>query len=48
MRPLIAIPCQADYRESSGRPIYCNNSAYIRAIDFAGGIPVLIPLVDDA
>ena len=47
MRPLIGIPCQADYREGSGRPIYCNNRTYVHAIENAGGVPVLIPMLND-
>src|SRR5216684_8271379 len=47
MRPLIGIPSQADYREGSGRPIYCTNRAYVHAIESAGGVPVLIPMVND-
>ena len=47
MRPLIGIPCQADYREGSGRPIYCNNRSYVHAIEHAAGVPVLIPMVND-
>ena len=47
MRPLIGIPCQADYREGSGHPIYCNNRSYVHAIEHAGGVPVLIPMVND-
>ncbi len=47
MRPLIGIPCQADYREGSGRPIYCNNRSYVQALEHAGGVPVLIPMVND-
>ena len=47
MRPLIGIPSQADYREGSGRPIYCTNRTYIHAIESAGGVPVLIPMVNE-
>ncbi len=47
MRPLIGIPCQADYREGSGRPIYGNNRTYVHALENAGGIPVLIPMLND-
>lgn len=47
MRPLIGIACHADFRQESGRPIYCNNRAYSHAIEQAGGIPVLIPFLDD-
>ena len=46
-RPLIGIPAQADFRQGSGRPIYCNNRAYVHAVERAGGVPVLIPLLDD-
>jgi putative glutamine amidotransferase len=47
MRPLIGIPCHADFRAGTGRPIYCNNRAYVHAVESAGGVPVLIPLLDD-
>ncbi len=47
MCPLIGIPAQADFREGSGRPIYCNNRAYVHAIEHAGGVPVLIPMLHD-
>lgn len=47
MRPLVGIPCQADFREGSGRPIYCNNRAYAHAVEDAGGIPVFIPMLND-
>jgi putative glutamine amidotransferase len=47
MRPIVGIPCQADFRERSGRPIYGNNRTYIHAVESASGIPVLIPLLHD-
>ncbi len=47
MRPLIGIPCHAAFREDSGRPIYCNNRAYSHAVESAGGVPVLIPMLND-
>ena len=47
MRPLIGIPCHADYRDGSRRPVYCNNRAYVHAVERAGGVPALIPLYDD-
>lgn len=47
MRPLIGIPCHQDFRDGSRRPIYCNNRAYIHAIENAGGVPVLIPMLND-
>ncbi|MHB8599800.1 MAG: gamma-glutamyl-gamma-aminobutyrate hydrolase family protein [Ktedonobacteraceae bacterium] len=47
MRPLIGIACHADFRQESGRPIYCNNRAYSHAVEQAGGIPVLVPFLED-
>lgn len=47
MRPLIGIPCHADYLDGSRRPVYCNNRAYVHAIEHAGGLPILIPILHD-
>src|SRR5579864_1602640 len=47
MRPLIGIPCHADYADGTKRPIYCNNRAYVHAIEHAGGVPILIPFLRD-
>ncbi|HEU0003741.1 MAG TPA: gamma-glutamyl-gamma-aminobutyrate hydrolase family protein [Ktedonobacteraceae bacterium] len=47
MRPLIGIPCHADYLDGSRRPVYCNNRAYVHAIEYAGGVPILIPILHD-
>lgn len=47
MRPVIGIPCQADFRSGSKRPIYGNNRTYVHAIENAGGLPILIPLLHD-
>ncbi len=47
MRPLVGIPCQADFRDGSKRPIYGNNRAYVHAVEDAGGISVLIPMLND-
>jgi putative glutamine amidotransferase len=47
MRPVIGVPCQADYRAGSKRPIYGNNRAYIHAVESAGGLPILIPMLND-
>ncbi len=47
MRPLIGIPCHADYVDGTKRPVYCNNRAYVHAIEHAGGVPILIPLLHD-
>lgn len=41
-RPLIAIPCGTAARED-GLPIFGTNQRYVRAVQQAGGIPVLIP-----
>ncbi|QBD80450.1 gamma-glutamyl-gamma-aminobutyrate hydrolase family protein [Ktedonosporobacter rubrisoli] len=50
MRPLVGIPCRAGVStdpETPDRPIYFNNRAYIHAVEHAGGVPILIPLLDD-
>ncbi len=47
MRPLIGIPCHAGLRADTARPIYGNNRSYVHAIEHAGGVPVLIPLLGD-
>jgi putative glutamine amidotransferase len=47
MRPIIGIPAQADYRDKSHRPIYGNNRTYVHAVESAGGIPILIPMLHD-
>jgi putative glutamine amidotransferase len=47
MRPLIGIPCHAGLRADTARPIYGNNRAYVHAVEHAGGVPVLIPLLGD-
>lgn len=46
MRPIIGIPCFAAERAGTRRPIFGNNQAYVRAIERAGGAPVLIPLLE--
>ena len=48
MRPLIGIPCYAGIHEGTHRPIYCNNRTYTHAVEAAGGVAILIPLVHDA
>ena len=45
MRPVIGIPCQADFRAGSERPIYGNNRTYVHAVESAGGLPILIPML---
>lgn len=47
MRPLIGIACHADFRQEFGRPIYCNNRTYSHAIEQTGGVPILIPFLQD-
>jgi putative glutamine amidotransferase len=47
MSPLIGIPCHALIRAETGRPIYANNRAYVHAVESAGGVPILIPMVND-
>lgn len=47
MRPVIGIPCQADFRAGSERPIYGNNRTYVHAVERAGGLPILIPMLTD-
>src|SRR5260370_42333237 len=47
MRPLIGIPCHASFRAETGRPIYGNNRSYVHALEVAGGVPVLIPMLND-
>jgi putative glutamine amidotransferase len=47
MRPLIGIPCRAFIRAETERPIYANNRAYIHAVESAGGLPILIPMIND-
>ena len=47
MRPLIGIPCNAIIRAETGRPIYANNRAYVHAVESAGGVPILIPMIND-
>lgn len=45
MRPVIGIPCQADFRSGNQRPIYGNNRTYVHAVEHAGGLPILIPML---
>lgn len=47
MRPLIGIPCHAGVNAESDRPIFFNNRAYVHAVERAGGVPILIPILDD-
>ncbi|UCC77700.1 MAG: gamma-glutamyl-gamma-aminobutyrate hydrolase family protein [Anaerolineales bacterium] len=45
MRPLIGIPCQSDVRSRYRR--FSVGQSYCRAVQVAGGTPVMLPLLDD-
>lgn len=45
-RPLIGIPCFSTERADSLRPVYANNKTYVRAVERAGGVPLLLPPLD--
>ncbi len=47
MCPFIGILCHAIIRVETGRPIYANNRAYVHAVESAGGLPILIPMIND-
>lgn len=49
MRPLIGIPCHAgvSLAHERERPIFFNNRSYINAVERAGGVPILIPILND-
>jgi putative glutamine amidotransferase len=50
MRPLIGVPCHAGISTETNRPkrpIVYNNRSYIHAVERAGGVPILIPILDD-
>jgi putative glutamine amidotransferase len=47
MRPLVGIPCHAGVGAETERPIFFNNRAYVHAVERAGGVPILIPILDD-
>jgi putative glutamine amidotransferase len=47
MRPIIGISCQPALNAGSQRPIYGLGRSYVRAIELAGGIPLLIPPLGD-
>ena len=43
MRPLIGIPCRA----RADRPDFYNDRLYVSAVEHAGGMPLLLPRLDD-
>jgi putative glutamine amidotransferase len=45
MRPVIGIPCQGNLRSRYRR--FCSGQSYCRAVQSAGGTPILLPLLDD-
>jgi putative glutamine amidotransferase len=47
MRPLIGVPCATVERVGSSLPVFAGNPPYIRALEAAGALPVLIPLYQD-
>ncbi|HEU5348174.1 MAG TPA: gamma-glutamyl-gamma-aminobutyrate hydrolase family protein [Ktedonobacterales bacterium] len=48
MRPVIGIPCYSGQRVGSQVPIHGNNQSYIRAVQRAGGVALLVPPHMDA
>jgi putative glutamine amidotransferase len=48
MRPVIGIPCYSATRPGSNITVYANNQSYVRAIQRAGGVALLIPSGHDA
>ncbi|GCE12888.1 gamma-glutamyl-gamma-aminobutyrate hydrolase family protein [Tengunoibacter tsumagoiensis] len=47
MRPLIGIPCRTGHYGRTERSISYNNDAYLHAIEHAGGVPLLIPVLQE-
>ncbi len=47
MRPMIGIPSHALVRAETGRPIYANNRSYVHAVESGGGLPILIPMINE-
>jgi len=46
MRPLIGIPCAGNVRSHTNYRRFAVGQSYCRALELAGGTPVLIPLLD--
>lgn len=47
MVPFIGIPCQSDEsKRAAGVPHFSANQSYVRCTEAAGGLPLLIPLVE--
>lgn len=48
MRPLIGIPCRTAVRDDNvEKPVYYSNKSYVHAVEDAGGVPVLIPIMNN-
>ncbi|MBV9690870.1 MAG: gamma-glutamyl-gamma-aminobutyrate hydrolase family protein [Ktedonobacteraceae bacterium] len=47
IRPLIGIPCRSWQNPKNSRFIYGSYQTYVHALEAAGGVPVLIPLLSD-
>lgn len=45
--PVVGVPCYSAERAGSGRPLFGNNQAYVRALISAGIAPLLIPPMDE-
>jgi putative glutamine amidotransferase len=48
MRPLIGLSCSAGKHADSQRAIYAINQSYVHAVEAAGGVAVLLPMLNDA
>jgi putative glutamine amidotransferase len=47
MRPLIGIPCAGTVRSPTNYTRFAVGQSYCRAVESAGGAPILIPLLED-
>ena len=47
MRPLIGIPCAGNVRSHTNHIRFAVGQSYCRALELAGGAPILIPLLED-
>jgi putative glutamine amidotransferase len=47
MRPLIGIPCAGNVRSHTNYSRFAVGQSYCRALELAGGAPILIPLLED-
>lgn len=47
MHPIIGIPCHCYYQEDAEQSLHGNRRNYVQAVEYAGGLPVLIPILSD-